>query len=92
MFGDGVWTLIKNAFLNRHFDDRLLETLIVLISKVDVPTYVSQFHLISLCNVVYKLITKVLVNGLRPFLQDLIGSLQNSFIPSYSMTDNVIIN
>ena len=63
----------------------------VLIPKVEVPVRMSQFRPISLCNVVYKLITKVLVNRLRPFLMDLVGPLQNSFIPGRSTTDNVII-
>jgi hypothetical protein len=32
------------------------ETMVVLIPKVDNPEEVSQFRLISLCNVVYKII------------------------------------
>ena len=40
---------------------------------------------------VYKVITKVLVNHLRPYLNDLIGSLQISFIPGWSFADNVIV-
>ena len=63
----------------------------VLIPKVEIPIKMSQLRPISLCNVVYKLITKVLANRLRPFLMDLIGPLQNSFIPGRSTTDSVII-
>ena len=62
----------------------------MLILKTEVPTLFSKFHPISLCNVVYKLISKVLVNRLRPFTMELIGPLQNSFIPSRSTIDNVI--
>ena len=63
----------------------------MLIPKTEGPTLFSQFHPISLCNVVYKLISKVLVNRLRPFVMELVGHLQNSFIPRCSTTDNVII-
>jgi hypothetical protein len=36
------------------------------------------------------LITKVLVNRLRPFLDDLIGPLQSSFIPGRNTSDNAL--
>ena len=91
LIGDDIWRLIKNAFETGLFDERLLETLIVLTPKIEVPTLFSHFRPISLCNVVYKLISKVLVNRLRPFIMDLVGPLQNSFIPGRSTTDNVII-
>ena len=38
-----------------------------------------------------KLISKVLVNRLRPYLSDLIGPLQSSFIPGRGTSDNAII-
>jgi hypothetical protein len=62
-----------------------------LIPKEERPTTIKQFHLINLCNVVYKLITKVRVNRLRPFLDDLIGSLQSSFITGHSTSNNALI-
>ena len=73
------------------FDPHLLETLITLITKVDNPVRFGEFRPISLCNVVYKLITKVLVNRLHPFSSSMVGSLQSSFIPARGTTDNVIV-
>ena len=79
------------AFASGHFDERLAETLVVLIPKVDVPQRLAQFQPISLCNVTYKLITKVLVNRLRLFLVDIVGPLQNSFILGRGTTNNMVI-
>lgn len=63
----------------------------VLIPKHDDPHTFKDFRPISLCNVLYKLVTKVLVHRLRPFLGDLISPLQSSFIPGRGTKDNAIL-
>ena len=52
----------------------------VLILKEDQPSRMKDFHSISLCNVIYKLNTKVLVNRLRPLIVDLINPIQSGFV------------
>jgi len=57
-------------------DGKLLKqinhTLIALISKVDHPISTAQFRPISLCNTLYKIIAKILVNRMRPILEKII--------------------
>lgn len=72
-------------------DDELLETLIVLIPKVDNPSTVKEFRPISLWNVIYKLITKVVVNRVRPLLNRIIGPIQNSFLPGRGTMNNAFL-
>ena len=43
----------------------LNETYICLIPKMDSPQKISKFRLISLCNVIYKIVAKVLANKLK---------------------------
>ena len=43
-------------------------TFIAIIPKSDHPNSFKEFRPISLCNVVYKLISKVIANRLNPFL------------------------
>ncbi|XP_072075375.1 uncharacterized protein [Arachis hypogaea] len=72
-------------------DPRMMETLVVLIPKVENPISMKDFRLISLCNVVYKVITKVLVNRLRPHLKEIVGPLQGGFIPGRETPNNIIV-
>ena len=89
--GDDLWHLVKNAFEMGSFDVATTDTLLVLIPKGDHPTSFTNFRPISLCNVTYKIIAKVLVTRLRPFLNDIISPLQSSFISGRSTKDNAII-
>jgi hypothetical protein len=64
---------------------------IILISKVDNPDKVSQFRPISLCNVVYKIISKMLTQRLKAFLSEIIDDHQSAFVLGRLITDNFLL-
>lgn len=68
-----------------------MDSLVVVVPKVLHPETLSQFRPISLCMVIYKLITKIIVNRLKPVLTDLIAHFQSSFVPGRQITDNVVV-
>lgn len=72
LLGDGLVAEVLEAVNNCKIPDGWNDTTIVLIPKVTNPTLVSQFHSISLCNVVYKVISKMLANRLRVILPEII--------------------
>ncbi|KAL8151867.1 hypothetical protein V2J09_021675 [Rumex salicifolius] len=88
---ESVCTFIKEFFSTGHLPTGANETLIHLIGKVDSPELVSQFRPISLCNVLYKAITKILRTRLRPIMEYVVSPLQSSFIPGRFITDNVLL-
>ena len=51
----------------------------------------GNYKPISLCNIVYKIVTKVIVARLRPYLDKLISPLQVAFVPGRKGIDNAII-
>ncbi|CAL1387047.1 unnamed protein product [Linum trigynum] len=68
----------------------LNRTLIALIPKVKNPTSPKEYRQISLCSVLYKILSKTIANRLKEVLNDLICEAQSAFVPGRSITDNVI--
>ncbi|KAA3468379.1 reverse transcriptase [Gossypium australe] len=67
------------------------KTHIMLIPKVDMPKNIAQFRPISLCNVIYKIIAKVLVNRMSTVLGHCINEAQGTFIAGRQISDNTLI-
>jgi hypothetical protein len=82
---------VKEFFRTGVMPPGVNDTLIVLIPKVDEPTKMSKFWHISLCNVIYKVLSKCLVNRLTPVLGDIISPEQSAFVLGRLITNNELI-
>lgn len=87
----GVFSFVRNFFENNYLDTKLNQTHICLIPKIEKPTTVKDYRPISLANVAYKIISKILAERLKPWLNSIITENQSAFIPGRLITDNVLI-
>jgi hypothetical protein len=82
---------VKHFFKFGVIPEGINETVIVLIPKTNDAEDIKDFRSISLCNVVYKVVSKCIVNRLRPMLQLLISETQSAFLPGRLISDNALI-
>ena len=78
--GNTVIKAVQKNFRSRHLLFEVNNSFIVLIPKNTAPSIVNHFRLISLCNIVYKVIVKILMSKLRPLLANLISPGQFTFV------------
>lgn len=89
--GDLVREEVERVFIERKIPEYLSKTHIVLIPKIQGPETVGNYRPISLCNSVYKIITKIIVARIKLHLDTLVLPYQTAFILGRRGVDNVII-
>ena len=68
-----VWQLVEESRTMHWLLPSLNATFIALIPKEEQPSKPKKFKSIALCNVIYKFISKVIANRLKPLLPLLIS-------------------
>ncbi|XP_057794267.1 uncharacterized protein LOC131010650 [Salvia miltiorrhiza] len=91
VIGEDVYKGCLSWLNEGHFPPGLNHTLISLIPKVDSPSSMKELRPIALCNVIYKIVSKVLCNRLKGVLPDLIDRAQSAFVEGRLIQDNILI-
>jgi hypothetical protein len=93
------WGTVRNEVCHAALDflnhgnvvPSINDTYIALIPKKKNPSFAAEFRPISLCNVLYKLIAKVLANRMKKVLPSVISPSQSAFVPGMLITDNILV-
>jgi hypothetical protein len=88
---DDVYSLVKTFFVSGTLPAHASDTNIALNPKKLVPLVPADYRPISLCNVIYKIITKCIANRPKPHLPNRIRPSQQAFNEGRRISDNIII-
>lgn len=86
-----VFRSCKDWLLDCKFPATVNDTTLVLIPKKGNVEELKDLRPIALCNVLYKVIAKVLGNRLKKILPNVISEEQSAFVPKRNITDNVLV-
>jgi hypothetical protein len=89
--GEEVTSAVLRVLERRDDMSDINQTFVVLIPKVASLEELGQFRPISLCNVIYKIASKVMANRLKICLPEIIAGEQSAFVPGRLITDNIIM-
>ena len=81
---------VKQFFTDGAIPSELNTTTIVLIPKTNQAVELKYLRSISLCNVIYKVVSKCIVSRLSPLLDELIGIEQSAFIPRRLISETLL--
>ena len=83
--------VVKESLQNKKMLHALNCTLLTLIPKKEGVDNLDSFHPIALCNVVYKIITKLIANRLKICLPVVISEEQGGFVAGKKILDGIVI-
>ena len=86
-----VWMVVEESRTLHWLLPSLNSTFIALIPKEENTSTPDKFCLIALCNVIYKVISKVIANRLKPLLPLLISPEQSGYVEARQILDGIIL-
>ncbi|GJX71997.1 RNA-directed DNA polymerase, eukaryota, reverse transcriptase zinc-binding domain protein [Tanacetum coccineum] len=89
--GKNVCDAIKEFFRKGKMLGEVNATLITLVPKLQTPKKVLDYRPIACCNVLYKIISKILTNRIKTALCKIVSPTQSAFIPGRQITDNILL-
>ncbi|XP_043697430.1 uncharacterized protein LOC122648259 [Telopea speciosissima] len=89
--GEELTNAIQWFFANSFMPHSINATFITLVPKSgDVSTF-AGFRPIALCNLLYKIITKILSNRIQHVIGSVVSHNQSAFIKGRSIVDNILV-
>ena len=91
LVGDDMTEVVLSCLTSSVIPLSINQTFITLIPKLKSPLKVSEFCPICLCNIIYKLVSKVIANRLKRVLPLIISESQSAFQSNKAISDNILV-
>lgn len=89
--GKDFTTAVQSFFLYGFMPKGVNATILSMIPKIDNAQHMKDFRPIACCNLLYKVISKILANRLKAILPDAIEPNQSAFIKGRLLLENVLL-
>lgn len=91
IIGSDIVGMVQKFLTSEKMLKQMNHANITLIPKTLLASRVGEFRTISLCNITYKIIAKVLANCLLLILHGIIGKNQATFLSGRLMNENIFL-
>lgn len=91
ILGNAIHSFCSEFFLTGKLPTSLNSTHIVLIPKKSKPDSMGDLRPIAFCNTLYKLLSKILANRIKPLLPSIVSESQSAFVPGRLISDNIML-
>ncbi|WOL02052.1 hypothetical protein Cni_G10771 [Canna indica] len=82
---------IESIFVSNRMPSGWTDTKLVLIPKKEKAKLIKEFKRIAACNVIYKIVAKILANRIRSVLDKVISKEQVAFVPKRYIQKNILV-
>ncbi|GJR25720.1 zinc knuckle CX2CX4HX4C containing protein [Tanacetum coccineum] len=89
--GGEITNAVRDFFSNDKLLKELNHTIISLILRVSIHAKITDYRPISCCNVLFKCISKIIVNRIKGDLGDLVSINHSAFVPGHQISDNILL-
>eukprot|EP00253_Pinus_taeda_P026765 PITA_26765 len=86
-----VWEVVEDSRCSGTILKSINSTFLALIPKVEEEKTLDKFRPIALCNVIYKIISKVIANRLKSILPGIISEEQSGYVEGRQILDNILL-
>eukprot|EP00253_Pinus_taeda_P020669 PITA_20669 len=87
-----VWQVVEESRSLRWMYPGLNATFIALIPKAEDSNSPEKFRPIAVCNIIYKIVSKVVALRLKPLLPGTISPEQSGYVEGRQITDGIILS
>ncbi|KAL0434329.1 UNVERIFIED_CONTAM: hypothetical protein Slati_2767200 [Sesamum latifolium] len=91
IIGNEITAAVQDFFHTRKLLKQINATVLSLIPKVASPNTISEFRPITCCNVLYKVITKIIVRRMHGVMDKIVSPVQNAFVSGRRISSNILL-